>query len=146
MVVDMVFKKKILSKFSDLRNLETDFESFLKLNRIPSDVVYDIKMAIHEYLLNVMEHGYHWLPDKEIDFEATIKESNNQYNIDIVIQDYASKFEISKEKIIKSVNNKSFRGRGLLMILTFVDDIIYDPNFTNGNRVILKKSFTLPSK
>lgn len=146
MVVDMVFKKKILSKFSDLRNLETDFESFLKLNRIPSDVVYDIKMAIHEYLLNVMEHGYHWLPDKEIDFEATIKESNNQYNIDIVIQDYASKFEISKEKIIKSVNNKSFRGRGLLMILTFVDDTIYDPNFTNGNRVILKKSFTLPSK
>lgn len=143
MVISMVFRKRINSTFSDLRDLENDFENFLKVNRIPSDIIYDLKMAIHEYLLNVMEHGYHWVPNKEIDFEVSIYEENRSFEVSITITDGAPKFEISKDEITKVVNNKSFRGRGLLMILTFVDDIIYDYSFENGNRVTLKKYFSL---
>lgn len=139
----MVFRRKINSTFAELRDLENDFENFLKVNRIPSDVIYDLKMAVHEYLLNVMEHGYHWVPNKEIEFEVTISDKNRSFDISVTITDNAPKFEISKEKITKTVNSRSFRGRGLLMILTFVDDIIYDHSYQNGNRVTLKKFFSL---
>lgn len=146
MVLDMVFKKKILSTFSDLRELENDFKSFLEINRVPNDIIYDLRMAVHEYLLNVMEHGYHWVGDNEIEFEAKMIKKDKNYEITIVVQDHAPKFELSKDKIIKSVNSKSFRGRGLLMILTFLDDIEYDHSYNKGNRVIMKKSFQIRSK
>lgn len=141
----MIFKKKILSTFSDLKELESDIEWFMKVNRVPGSEVYDIKMAIHEYILNVMEHGYHWNQDKEIIVEVSIEKSDNNLIINIAIQDFAPKFEISKEKILKSVNNRSFRGRGLLMIMTFIDEIIYDSSFEEGNRVIMKKSLKIAS-
>lgn len=142
----MVFKKKILSTFSDLKELESDIEWFMKVNRVPSSEAYDVKMAIHEYILNVMEHGYHWSQDKEISVEVSIEKSNSNLVLSITIQDSAPKFEISKEKVLKSVNNRSFRGRGLLMIMTFVDDLIYDSSFEEGNRVIMKKSLKIPSQ
>lgn len=141
----MVFKKKILSTFSDLRELENDIEWFMKVNRVPSSGVYDVKMAIHEYILNVMEHGYHWSQDKEIILEASIERREDNLEINITIQDFAPKFEISKEKVLKSVNNRSFRGRGLLMITTFIDDLIYDSSFEEGNRVTMKKSLKITS-
>ncbi|MEN2998626.1 MAG: ATP-binding protein [Brevinematia bacterium] len=142
----MIFRRKILSNFSELRELEEDFESFLKVNRIPSDIIYDLKMAVHEYALNVIEHGYHWATDKEIEFEAVIVEKDRVFEIEVVIKDKAPKFEISKEKIIKEADSKSFRGRGLIMILTFVDDIVRDSSYDEGNRVILKKKFSLGLK
>ncbi len=141
----MTFKKKISSTFSELRDLESDFEDFLKINRIPSDIVYDLRMAIHEYILNVMEHGYHWVPNNELEFETTISLKDKTCEVSVTIKDKAPKFEISKEKIFNSVNDRSFRGRGLLMILTFVDDIQYDKTYQEGNKVTLKKVFSLPS-
>ncbi|MCX8029456.1 MAG: ATP-binding protein [Brevinematales bacterium] len=141
----MVFKKRIFSTFSDLKELENDFESFLRVNRVPSDGIYDLKMAVHEYLLNIMEHGYHWIPDKTIEFEAEVKMKGKKFEISITIQDHAPKFEISREKVLKSIDNKSFRGRGLLMILTFIDDIIYDYSFQDGNRVTMTKSILISS-
>lgn len=136
----MKFEKKILSSFSDLRGLEDDFVNFLKVNRVPSEVVYDLKIAVHELLLNIMEHGYHWNPEGEINFEASVEEKEGAFNIEVKVRDFAQKFEISKEKIIKSVNNKSFRGRGLVMIMTFVDDIYSDPSVEKGNLFVIKKS------
>lgn len=140
-----MFKKKISSTFNELRELENDFEDFLKINRIPSDIIYDLRMAVHEYILNVMEHGYHWAPNNEIEFETNVSIKNKTCEVEITITDKAPKFEISKEKVINSVNNKSFRGRGLLMILTFIDDIKYDESYKEGNKVKIKKAFSLQS-
>ncbi len=132
----MRFERKIYSTFSDLRELENDFVSFLEVNRVPSEAIYDLKIALHEYVLNIMEHGYHWAPDGVIEVAVDVSfDQSKKFNIEVEIRDYAPKFVIDKEKIIKEVNNRSFRGRGLVMILTFVDDIIYDHELKDGNRV-----------
>jgi anti-sigma regulatory factor (Ser/Thr protein kinase) len=140
---DMLFKRKVFSNFSDLRELESEFVDFLKVNRVPSDIVYDLKIAVHEFMLNIMEHGYHWDSQGEINFETQIERKDDFLEIEIKIRDYAKKFEISKEKILKSVNNKSFRGRGLMMIMTFVDEFYSDPSVEEGNLYILKKRYNL---
>ncbi|MGC8870777.1 MAG: ATP-binding protein [Brevinematia bacterium] len=139
----MLFKRKVFSNFSDLRELESEFVDFLKVNRVPSDIVYDLKIAVHEFMLNIMEHGYHWDSQGEINFETQIERKDDFLEIEIRIRDYAKKFEISKEKILKSVNNKSFRGRGLMMIMTFVDEVYSDPSVEEGNLYILKKRYNL---
>jgi len=140
----MRFERKIFSTFSELRDLENDFVSFLEVNRVPSDVIYDLKIALHEYILNVMEHGYHWAPDGIIEVAVDVDfDRSKKFNIEVEIRDYAPKFVIYKEKIMKEVNNRSFRGRGLVMILTFVDDIIYDHELKDGNRVKFVKSVKL---
>jgi len=137
----MKFERKIYSTFSDLRELENDFVSFLEVARVPNDAIYDLKIALHEYILNIMEHGYHWNTDGIIEISSKIDiDENKKFTIEVEIRDFASKFEITKEKIIKEVNDKSFRGRGLVMILTFIDDIIYDYELKDGNRVKFVKS------
>ncbi len=137
----MAFTKVIKSNFIELKELEEDIVFFMKTSRIPVDAIYDLKIVLHEYLLNVMEHGYKWDSSKIIEVFSDVEVENKiPKKIIIKVKDFAEKFEISKEIIESEVNKRNFRGRGLLMISTFVDEIIYNNAFKEGNEVTFVKN------
>ncbi|NIR47843.1 hypothetical protein GWO43_05260 [candidate division KSB1 bacterium] len=97
-----------------------------------------IKIAVYEACLNVIEHAYHSNPDNWIDIWVEYDKPKFQ----VEIQDYGNGFdEISlKDYNVRSaVDHRQTGGFGLYIIRRSMDEIDYEADAVNGNRLTLIK-------
>ncbi|MFQ5638007.1 MAG: ATP-binding protein [bacterium] len=126
---------------SDSKNLYTicdfvtDFANKAGFN--PKDVG-KIKIAVYEASLNVIEHAYHSKPDEWIDIWVDY----NELTFKVVLQDYGTRFEginIKDYNVVSAMDHRQTGGFGLYIIRRSMDEIDYESDNVNGNRLTLIK-------
>lgn len=97
-----------------------------------------IKISVYEACLNVIEHAYHSKPGNSI--EVSI-EYNSEF-FKIVIRDFGlafRKFQNRTYDVEEAVENRQSGGFGMHIINRSMDEVTYDSDEIDGNRLILKK-------
>ncbi len=121
---------------------EENIEKFLMLCEEAIDSItseetpkYKLKSAVHELLVNCLEHGYEKNPGK---VSLTIKKSDNSIFFEICDEgnglDSAS-VELNRE--VADIDNVSCRGWGLTLVNLFSDSLKIVPNHPKGTRISL---------
>ena len=97
-----------------------------------------IKISVYEAFLNVIEHAYKsntgYITEVSVEY-------NNDY-FQIVIRDFGLAFRKMQNQaynVEQAVENRQSGGFGLHIINRSMDEVTYDSDEINGNRLILKK-------
>ncbi|MFQ5706425.1 MAG: ATP-binding protein [bacterium] len=96
------------------------------------------KIAVYEASLNIIEHAYHSDPDNWIDVWV---ESDPQRFI-IYIKDYGTGFELNHHNeydVKAAMEGRQTGGFGLYIIRRSMDEVDYEADAINGNRLKLVK-------
>lgn len=124
---------------------ENDIESFLILcesiiNNIANDTdtKYKLKSAIHELIVNSLEHGYNKesgnisISLKTLDDSIIFEISDNGHGLDIS--------SIDLNKTVSDLDSLSSRGWGLAITNKLSDSMEITKNGVNGTKISLKFS------
>lgn len=123
-------KLEIASDFDELADLER------KVMNCLSDCTEEanlIKMAIHEMIINAIEHGNQFASDKKVTTEISI--ADNYCRVVIIDEGPGFDYKSCLNKDLYSQENQE-RGRGIAMTKKIVDGIFYNQA---GNKVCLVK-------
>lgn len=134
-------KNEHLRVKSSSNNLYTicDFvTNFAEKAGFNSKEIGKIKIAVYEASLNVIEHAYRSNPDNWIDVWV---ECENQ-RFKVIIQDNGIGFEGLKTtdyNVVSAMDHRQTGGFGLYIIRRSMDEIDYESDRVNGNRLTLIK-------
>lgn len=100
-----------------------------------AQTVYNIRLAVHETCINIMEHAYGHRVDGRIKFEFAVLEEPLQFVITMLDNGQPFDFEAVLEP---DPENLQVRGYGLFLIQQLMDETVYT-TLSNGNRWRLSK-------
>ncbi|MFW5891699.1 MAG: ATP-binding protein [bacterium] len=135
---DNIIKKKITLKSTLEEVLEYEKEMVELLNetkRFTKKLVFQVRLAFHEAIINIIVHTYKKNPDKKIDVYLLVDDEN----IVITIRDYGNPVDIAK---IKSRNLEELKesGLGVHFYKTLMDVVEYsNPEDNSGNIIKMIK-------
>lgn len=98
----------------------------------------DLILVLDELMNNAIEHGYKMDPTKHIEVVCKVE---GKY-LALSVTDFGVGFDLRKYKIPSAQDFDYYvteRGRGLFLVNSLADRVIYDVNFENGTRVLIKK-------
>ncbi len=121
---------------------EENIEKFLMLceeaiNNITNDEKpkYKLKSAVHELLVNSLEHGYKKNPGK---VSLSIKKVDNSIFFEISDEGNGLDFSsIDLNREVSDIENATCRGWGLTLVNVFSDSLKIAPNQPKGTKVSL---------
>lgn len=99
-------------------------------------IIGGILLAVDEVLTNIIRHAYRGQPGK---MTVTVDSSNEK--IEIVMEDHGIKFDPTQVPPPELPRQKP-GGLGVYFIKTIMDEMIYDGQYTQGNRLRLIKRKT----
>ncbi|MCX7746831.1 MAG: ATP-binding protein [Clostridia bacterium] len=113
------------------------------INSVTSDesARFKLKSAVHELVVNSLEHGYNKSPGK---ISLSIKKENNTIYFDIC--DEGSGLDMSLDSLSKKtfeldqmpdISSLTGRGRGLLITSQLFDSMEISPNLPKGTKISL---------
>ena len=123
-------KFQIASDFDELAELEQKVMSCLSGCAEEANLM---KMAIHEMIINAIEHGNQFAANKKVTVEVSI--TDNYCRVVITDEGLGFDYESCSVKDLYSQENQE-RGRGIAMTTKIVDEIFYNQV---GNKVCLLK-------
>jgi serine/threonine-protein kinase RsbW len=103
-----------------------------------SDTKYKLKSAIHELVINSLEHGY-----KKTSGKVSISFLKTDSYIQFEIADTGEGFDFSTinlDKTVKSLDCVSSRGWGLAITNKLCDGFVINNNEPNGTKITVKFS------
>lgn len=123
-----IHNKEILpNSNSTLDLIETLVENVKKQYNIPTDLYYNILIAVSEAVNNAMKHGNKMDPNKSITFELYA----NPHELEIIVQDQGSGFDPSSIDDCTEENNLyKESGRGIFIMKSLSDNFEI---ITSGN-------------
>lgn len=113
------FTKKIIKK--------------LKINGIKEEILFDLKLALNEALINAIKHGNNSDKNKSVFLKITKKADK----LEICIEDKGKGFDYKNLKLPTAKNNLTKQsGRGVFLIKKFMDELNF---FDRGCRLKMVK-------
>lgn len=116
-----------------LRDLQDKIEERLNAARIPDAIQFDIKLALHEAVVNAMKHGNQYDKNKTVLVEYSI----NDHAVAVRVKDQGEGFDPADVPDPTAIENlERGSGRGLLMMRHYMTGIAYSER---GNAVAMLK-------
>ena len=133
-ILESKAENKLIREFDNqvdmICQVETEIVDFLSEYSVE---LMEIRIGLHEMLINAVEHGNQFRDDRKVKVEVTI----NSHYIRIIIQDQGLGFNW-KEKLDTSLADRGYqeRGRGIILTQELFDLFCYNKK---GNKVCLVK-------
>lgn len=127
----------ISSRFENIDLVDVVAEAFLRHARLVEETVERLGLAIREAVANGVQHGNKEDPTKRV----TISFVLNSEEVKIQIQDEGDGFDL--ETLPDPLDPQNLfkpRGRGILLMNSFMDDVEYSFEPSGGTKVVLRKS------
>ncbi|MCF7895299.1 MAG: ATP-binding protein [Candidatus Omnitrophica bacterium] len=94
----------------------------LKINGVKEDILFDIKLALNEALINSIKHGNSSDKKKSV-FLKIAKKANK---LEISIEDQGKGFDYKNLRLPTDKNNLTKQsGRGIFLIKNFMDELYF---------------------
>lgn len=135
----MIFKFRISGKENEIVEFEKEFLDILR--RVVGNTemnAYEIHFCVHEAILNVLQHTYHWDNEPPIDVRLDITDEEDNKLLEISIRDFGAPIE-KKLTPPKKIEQFQLRQRGLYMIGKIMDEVRVEPQEKQGNVTYMKK-------
>ncbi len=137
-MISRKFKKKttLQSTLDEVLDFETRIVEYLSQLNIDNRFIFQVRLAFHEAIINVIVHTYHKKPDKKIDVELVVDDDS----ITIIIRDYGETVDVAKIKS-RDLDDLKESGLGVHFYKTLMDVIEYSkPANDNGNIIKMVKN------
>ena len=123
------------STFDDVHQFEAELEKMLVNGKITKRTIFNIRLAFHEAIINVIQHTYKFSQSEKIIIEMNI---NRDY-FECSIEDFGE--PVNPEKIVPHKKNEiQTNGLGIFLYCKLMDEVEFS-NTTSGNMLKLKKYF-----
>ena len=125
------------SRFENIDLVDSVAEAFLRHAQLEDESVERLGLAVREAVANGVQHGNKEDPTKRV----TVSFVLNSEEVRIQIQDEGDGFDIeSLPDPLDPQNLFKPRGRGILLMNSFMDDVDYSIDPSGGTKVVLRKS------
>ncbi len=131
-------KIELKSKTENLKIIREFVSDFAKEKGFSVKEISDMILAVDEAATNIIKHAYGFDEDKEI--IVNVKFENNKLEISLI--DFGKKFDPDKAKlpdIKESLKLKKSGGLGIYLMKKLMDDVIYEIDNPNYNKITLIK-------
>ncbi len=131
-------KIELKSKTENLKIIREFVSDFAKEKGFSVKEISDMILAVDEAATNIIKHAYGFDEDKEI--IVNVKLENNKLEISLI--DFGKKFDPDKAKlpdIKESLKLKKSGGLGIYLMKKLMDDVIYEIDNPNYNKITLIK-------
>lgn len=136
----MILKFTITGEESQVINFEKDLLEIL--NRFMADqatVSHEILFCVHEAILNIIQHTYHWDLTQPIIIQITLTDSDKLNRVfEISLKDTGKPVDKELTPPVQ-INPFQLRQRGLYMISKIMDEFSLSPQKEKGNITYMKK-------
>lgn len=132
------FKKKISIKstLDDVIKVESEIVDILtEIGKVDKKVIFQIRLAFHEAIINVIVHTYKKDPNKDIDIVLDISDNS----IVLTIRDYGNPVDVAKIKS-RDLDDLREHGLGVHFYKTLMDIVEYSKPQDNGNIIKMIKN------
>ena len=124
------------SRFENIDLVDVLSEAMLRFSGLGEDSIERLALAIREAVANGVQHGNKEDPAKRVTISFVLKSDE----IDIRVTDEGKGFDLSTlPDPLDPQNLFKPRGRGILLMNSFVDNVCYDFEAKGGTTVSLKK-------
>ena len=124
------------SRFENIDLVDVLSEAMLRFSGLGDDSIERLALAIREAVANGVQHGNKEDPAKRVTISFVLKSDE----LEIRVTDEGEGFDLSTlPDPLDPQNLFKPRGRGILLMNSFVDDVSYDFDATGGTTVTLKK-------
>jgi serine/threonine-protein kinase RsbW len=132
-------KRTLKSNLNNILNFENELvEKLNSLEYIDKKIIFQIRLAFHEAIINVIIHTYKKDPSNDIDIEIVVEHDL----ITIKIRDYGKPVDIATIKS-RDLDELKENGLGVHFYKTLMDNVVYTrPDNNHGNIIILKKNLS----
>ncbi len=132
-------KRTLKSNLNNILNFENELvEKLNNIGYIDKKIIFQIRLAFHEAIINVIIHTYKKNPDKDIDIEIEIKDNQ----LTMKIRDYGKPVDVATIKS-RDLDELKENGLGVHFYKTLMDNVVYTrPDNNHGNIIILKKNLS----
>lgn len=129
------------SRFENIDLVDVLAETMLRFVGVDDQAVERLGLAIREAVANGVQHGNGEDPAKRV----TVSFVLNDEQVEIRIRDEGKGFDLSSlPDPLDPQNLFKPRGRGILLMNSFVDDVDYEFDADRGTTVTMKKSLQQP--
>ncbi len=123
------------STFEEVHNFENTLEQQLDELNLNKRTMFNIRLAFHEAIINVIQHTYKFSNDKQIDIDIDI---NNEC-FECYIYDFGKK--VSPDQIVPRKKKEiQTNGLGVFLYSKLMDEVEFK-NTKDGNVLRMKKFF-----
>ena len=124
------------SRFENIDLVDVLSEAMLRFSGLGEDSIERLALAIREAVANGVQHGNKEDPAKRVSISFVLKSDE----IEIRVTDEGEGFDLSTlPDPLDPQNLFKPRGRGILLMNSFVDHVSYDFDSNGGTTVTLKK-------
>ncbi len=130
------------SRFENIELAEVVVEDSLRRLNCDDDTRYGVRIALREALANAIKHGNHQNPDKKVEVQLAVEESE----LVIHIIDQGEGFDL--DLVGDPLDEKNLlkpNGRGIFYMGKFMDDIRYNFLPGGGTELTLRKRINPPA-
>lgn len=128
---------KLKSTLEDVQRFETELEKRLSAVSISKKTLFNIRLAFHEAVINVIQHTYKFKKDKDILVDMNVSKEI----FECEIRDFGKKVNPENIRPKKKANSIQTNGLGVFLYSKLMDEIEFS-NTPDGNLIMLKKHFT----
>ncbi len=130
------------SSITHLRELEEKLVEYLAGEGCSEDTIFDVRIVLHELIMNTLEHGFKGSSDGNIEVQVSVsKENGGKGIVDVVIEDDAPPIPKAVQELSPQQSRKGLLGgRGLKLVKTFAGDVKFERT-PNGNRTSFQIEF-----
>jgi len=125
----------IKSRLEEIHKFEVEFENQLNNLNLTKQVIFNIKLAFHEAIINVVQHTYNFEPDRNISIELDV---NKEY-FECSLEDFGKHVDPEHIKPRKTEKIQS-SGLGVFLYSKLMDEVEFS-NTDTGNILRLKRVF-----
>jgi len=113
------------NKFSELKKMSDEVDSFVKTNSLDDEVKHDIKLVLDEIITNIISYAFD--DDNEHEISVKIYIDNNKLSINI--EDDGRPFdplEYPQPDTSKPLEERDIGGLGVFFVRELMDEIEYE--------------------
>ncbi len=123
------------STFEEVHNFENELEKELDELELTKRTMFNIRLAFHEAIINVIQHTYKFSNDKQINIDIDLSRESFECHI----YDFGEK--VSPDQIVPRKRNEiQTNGLGVFLYSKLMDEVEFK-NTDTGNLLRMKKYF-----
>lgn len=131
-------KITVASKLENLAKIGSFINSIGVANKLPSEFLFDIQVAVAEACTNVIEHAYKMRPDRPLIVGCRLR--NNEFIVRI--RHFGHSFipeEVPLPKIKDSLHLRPLKGLGMFLMKKLSNRVRYKFDERRGNEILIAK-------
>jgi serine/threonine-protein kinase RsbW len=113
---------------AELERLNNVIEEFGKRHGLPTNVLFDLHLALDEILTNVVSYGYDDRHEHEIIVHLTLGAGGDSQRLEVKVEDDGRPFnplETAPPDVQTSVEDRPIGGLGIYLVRRVMDDLEY---------------------